>query len=494
MNTRAQVEGRARISLWRLRVALTVIRALLYLLVGIAALGLLWNIATYMLERPFSDFEAYLERADSFSVWMNTEGCDETKDSLDREHVRFHTPEGLENVWYSVQSESHPVSATIALRNGLVDVRGKSQAAGQIISDTQELKEQTSFGLTAKIVTIDFGNTESMILAHDVCAAWARLDPDYAAIDFIGISEKASIQTTVDFMHAGKTITVSVRNAEYKGQHFDELSLSFTSIEDYYKSNATFLLYGQDMRIIGPSGPTIKPEKPYLPLAEAMASSLGVDNPAGSIDLEYDGVVQLEISPSGRERRLYLGYHGDPFSDRRRMIWLHRASLFRQGDSGYTIGGFVSNAQFDETPLIRNRWEKAPPELQAALITATLAVLGWLAQKLLVKVNGVIAKLDTEESAKTGKASDGESSHLAKVPPGYSVLVLSSGYAIAGEVVKSPRWWSRRYILRNAFTQDHDGQWRTERLSEVTVEADKVLYSYGMRNSTDNSRNLMSAS
>jgi len=325
--------------------------------------------------------------------------------------------------------------------------------------------------VSAAGLAVTFGDPNHVELEESICTP-ALVLTSLGSIHKAGYSlahDISRIRTTQSFEAPDQVVTIRLDHPEYKHTEYDSIVVTFTANYSFEKSALTIQTSNADLEFRLPGFAGLEEKESSVRLDVAMVREAVISDPVGYMTLRFEGMT--EFLP--REAHAFgvneLHLQGKRAGD----IIAHS----RFGEDGLTIFGSVTSAKYLGNELVRSSWQLLSPELQAAIITAALGVLGYICVRTGPNLYRVY--LRSVDRLLLSKADTGSTRSDACVPKGHLVLVLAHGGAIAGVAKKSPCWYRPHYLLADVYVCDGQN-WR-KGPSTAEVDYRQVAYWYVLK-------------
>lgn len=414
-----------------------------------------------------SRVDVVLEDFDSMELSMNGESCIDPAQPAEFIDIIVRHPFRTD---YAVSSSS-PISFALSFQSGTVYLEKYETDVTAPITISRVVTDARGIQIWADQLTVDFENPESISLVESICTPALYVDSFGILMKTRaepGEMDASRIATTQSFSETGQAVVITLQNVEEDDTYYEEMVIRYVSGENSTDSKVFIRGQGEDVNFVLPNAANPQYEQALFSISTGFVQGVVVTNPSGYMTLEHEGITDFLTKERSTSAHYELHLSNDDSSDSSSVII---SSRFR---GGYSIFGDVTNATYLGNQLISSRWQLLSSDLQAAVVTAALGAIGYL----LVKIGPGFYKRYSHfiDRLLGGEAGFEKPDQELVVPPGYLVLVLTSGRALAGVAKESPRWYRRRYVLVDVYLYD-GSEWR-EGPSSVSVEAEQVVYSY----------------
>jgi len=189
------------------------------------------------------------------------------------------------------------------------------------------------------------------------------------------------------------------------------------------------------------------------------AKQYEIHHPVGTLKFGNNTPITLDEITSASNDVLLIRDHG---------LYFISSSLRSVPDNKFEVSGIATNIILNNEEKIKPRWYDLPDYVQAGLFTLLVSVVGGLLSLRQSLGKWFLLLLPFMKSE-------------FNLPRGSFVLVMNSGFIIAGELSRKPAKNFPFYLLKNARRkQSLSDDWEKEVIAEIKIRADAVDQSYVM--------------
>jgi len=416
------------------------------------------DIYKYFFHTRTAPIKGIIETQDEIQFYMNPESClDKSGGRTEYATFGIHNPN---NKGFQFLSND-PITLSLVFDNGTLLIEKFPVDSTETISYSQTITDLWTLNLLAEEASIVPSSSASFRVYADICDSYFIINN--SEVRKIPTSELENSGTNIFFTYffenSDQEVQITIDNASDQEGIYEKVQITYLT-QDY--GSITVESQGRILHFSIPSGKS-NSDPSNLTLYSFKAQGIRFINPSGYVNIDPEGIIPFQVNED-EQSVLFLRNNGN-----------NRVFLLPGVGESLAISGLANSIAYKNIELLHSRWQLLSPELQASIVAACLAAIGYLVVQFSPRIYRKYVTLLRGRFFPKNRSEISDKKII--VPNGYEVFKLSDGCMVAGKLIKKPNIFRKSYTISNVYLLDAADEWHKGPKNLVLHER-RIIYHF----------------
>jgi hypothetical protein len=407
------------------------------IILAIIAIYYSTDIYKYFFNTRTAPIKGIIESQDELQFYMNPESCLDVSDG-ETEYATFSNHNPINKDFRFLSND--PITLSLGFDNGTLLIEKFPIDSTKTISYSKTITDLWTLNLLAEEASIVPSSNASFRIYANICDTYFIINN--SNVRKIPLSELEDSGTNIFFTYffnnSDEEVQITIDNASDQDGIYKKVQITYLT-QDH--GSITVESQGRILNFSIPNGKSSS-DPPNLTLYSLKAQGIRFINPSGYVNIGPEGIVPFQANDD-EQSDLVL-----------RNNFNNRVFLLPGAGESLVISGLANSIEYRNIELLHSRWQLLSPELQASIVAAGLAAIGYLVVLFSPRIYRKYAILVRGRFFPKNRSEISDKKII--VPNGYKVFKLSDGCMIAGKLIKKPNIFRQSYTISNVYLFDDD--------------------------------------